>query len=302
MAGYRLDKALATLFPAYSRARLQQWIREGYVSINTQLPRVRDKVQGGEDIQVTAPGVETVNWEAQAIPIDLLYEDEAILVVNKSAGLVVHPGAGNQDNTLLNALLHHAPTLAQLPRAGIVHRLDKGTTGVLIVARSLPAYQALIRQQQARQFVRVYQAIVKGTIVAGGCIDVPIGRHPVQRTKMAVVANGKPARTHYRVIQRFRTYTHLHVHLETGRTHQIRVHLAHQRHPLLGDTVYGGRLTTLPKSHSDLNAALQRFQRPALHAERLGFVHPTTQIFMEWQAPLPNDLQTLLMVLKQDNA
>lgn len=300
MAGYRLDKALAELFPTYSRSRLQQWIRDGHVSVNANLPRVKDKVQGGEDIQVTAPIVEEVDWQAQDIPINLLYEDLDILVVNKSAGLVVHPGAGNQDHTLVNALLNHAPELAQLPRAGIIHRLDKGTTGVLVVARSLRAYHALIKQQQARQFVREYQAIVKGVLVAGGCIDAPIGRHPVQRTKMAIVANGKPARTHYRITRRFRAYTHLQVSLETGRTHQIRVHLAHQHYPLLGDTTYGGRLTIPSKSQTDFVTALQAFQRPALHAECLGFVHPVTQKFMEWKAPLPTDLQILLTALEQD--
>jgi len=300
MAGYRLDKALAELFPTYSRSRLQQWIRDGHVSVNANLPRVKDKVQGGEDIQVTAPIVEEVDWQAQDIPINLLYEDLDILVVNKSAGLVVHPGAGNQDHTLVNALLNHAPELAQLPRAGIIHRLDKGTTGVLVVARSLRAYHALIKQQQARQFVREYQAIVKGVLVAGGCIDAPIGRHPVQRTKMAIVANGKPARTHYRITRRFRAYTRLQVSLETGRTHQIRVHLAHQHYPLLGDTTYGGRLTIPSKSQTDFVTALQAFQRPALHAECLGFVHPVTQKFMEWKAPLPTDLQILLTALEQD--
>jgi 23S rRNA pseudouridine1911/1915/1917 synthase len=300
MAGYRLDKALAELFPTYSRSRLQQWIRDGHVSVNANLPRAKDKVQGGEDIQVIAPIVEEVDWQAQDIPIDLLYEDLDILVVNKSAGLVVHPGAGNRDHTLVNALLNHAPELAQLPRAGIIHRLDKGTTGVLVVARSLRAYHALIKQQQARQFVREYQAIVKGVLVAGGCIDAPIGRHPVQRTKMAIVANGKPARTHYRITRRFRAYTRLQVSLETGRTHQIRVHLAHQHYPLLGDITYGGRLTIPSKSQADFVTALQAFQRPALHAECLGFVHPVTQKFMEWKAPLPTDLQILLTALEQD--
>lgn len=299
MAGYRLDKALAELFPTYSRSRLQQWIREGYVSINTKLPRVRDTVHGGEEIQISAPTVEEVTWQAQVLPIDLLYEDADILVVNKSAGLVVHPGAGNQEHTLVNALLNHAPELAQLPRAGIIHRLDKGTTGVLVVARSLRAYQNLIQQQQARQFIREYQAVVQGVLVAGGCVDAPIGRHPTQRTKMAVVANGKPARTHYRVIHRFRAHTHLRVSLETGRTHQIRVHLAHQRYPLLGDTTYG-RLTIPPKSQSALINTLRTFQRPALHAGRLGFTHPVTQDLMEWQAPLPTDFQTLLTALTQD--
>jgi len=300
MAGYRLDKALAVLFPTYSRARFQQWIREGHVSVDASFPQSRDKVRGGEKVEVVAPVVEAVVWQAQAIPVVLLYEDADVLVVNKPANLVVHPGAGNRENTLVNALLNYAPELAQLPRAGIVHRLDKDTTGVLVVARSLRAYQQLVVQLQAREFVREYQAVVKGMLVSGGCVDAPIGRHPVHRVKMAVVSGGKPARTHYRVVRRFRAYTQLQVTLETGRTHQIRVHLAHQGFPLVGDSVYGGRLTIPPQSRPELVSVLQAFQRPALHAERLGLVHPVTRVFMEWSVPLPEDLQALLAALSED--
>lgn len=301
MAGYRLDKALAELFPTYSRARLQQWLSEGQVLIDT-MPRRRgkEKVQGGEKVQLTAQLEEQVTWQAQSLPLNLLYEDEAILVVNKPAGVVVHPGAGNPDETLVNALLHYAPELAQLPRAGIIHRLDKDTSGILAIARSLPAHTHLVAQLQQHQFKREYQAVVTGVFVAGGTIDAPIGRHPTHRTQMAVVTQGKPAVTHYRIIQRYRAHTHIRVQLETGRTHQIRVHMAYQRYPLVGDKAYGGRLHFPAGSSESLKQTLRTFPRQALHAETLGLVHPHSGQWLQWTVPLPPDMQNLLMELEQD--
>lgn len=299
MAGYRLDKALAILFPSYSRARLQQWIHQGHVLVDAVPLRGKDKVHGGEEIQIIVQPEEEVTWKAQELPLLLLYEDDDILIVNKPAGIVVHPGAGNYEGTLINALLHHAPMLAQLPRGGIIHRLDKDTSGVLVVARRLPAHTQLVEQLQSHAFVREYQAIVNGILVSGGCIDVPLGRHPTQRTRRAVVANGKTAITHYRVIQRYRAHTHVRVQLETGRTHQIRVHMAYKEHPIVGDTVYGGRLR-LPSCGHELTETLRHFPRQALHAEHLGLQHPRTGEFMRWNAPLPQDMRDLLTQLERD--
>lgn len=299
MAGYRLDKALAMLLPAYSRARLQQWIQAGWVRINAVPGRAKDKVNGGEKVEITANIVEdAVTWQPQAIPLDIVYEDAAVLVVNKPAGLVVHPGAGNPDHTLVNALLHYAPELSQLPRAGIIHRLDKDTSGLLVVSKNLTAHTHLVNQLQARHFLREYQAIVKGVLIAGGTVEAPIGRHPTQRMQMAVIDQGKPAVTHYRVIERYQAHTHIQLRLETGRTHQIRVHMAYQRYPIVGDPVYGGRLKLPPASEPKLQEALRNFSRQALHATQLGFLHPTRQEFMRWSVPLPADMQALLHILK----
>ncbi len=301
MVGYRLDKAIAMLFPSYSRARLQQWIRDGYVLINGNTLRCKDKVKGGEVVEMTAQLEEEVPWQPQVLPLTLLYEDEDILVVNKPANLVVHPGAGNQDNTLVNALLNHAPELAQLPRAGIIHRLDKDTSGVLVVARSLSAHAHLVAQLQKHKFMREYHAIVTGVLVAGGTIDAPIGRHPTHRTRMAVVIKkGKSAITHYRIIKRYRAHTLLRVQLETGRTHQIRVHLAYKRYPVVGDMVYDRRLRIPPNSSETFKETLRTFSRQALHAERLGFVHPSRGEWVQWVAPLPDDMQLLLAALEKD--
>jgi len=301
LAGYRLDKALAELLPDYSRTRLQQWIREGQVLIN-HIPwqSAKEKLKGGEHLHLTALLHPEVAWQAQPMALNLLYEDEDVLVVNKPAGLVVHPGAGNPENTLVNALLHHTPKLANLPRAGVIHRLDKDTSGILVVAHSLKAHTHLTAQLQARAFTREYQAIATGLLVAGGTIEAPLGRHPTHRTKMAVIAAGRPAITHYRIIHRYRAHTHLRVQLETGRTHQIRVHLAYKHHPLLGDPVYGGRLYFPPTSQPNFIQCLQNWQRQALHAEKLGFQHPSSGQWMEWIAPLPEDMQHLLTALAQD--
>ncbi|MDY6991593.1 MAG: 23S rRNA pseudouridine(1911/1915/1917) synthase RluD [Pseudomonadota bacterium] len=302
MAGYRLDKALAELLPEYSRARLQQWIQAGQVQVNAQQGRNKDKLQGGESIQISVQVETEVSWHAQDLPLNILYEDEAVLVVNKPAGLVVHPGAGTPDNTLVNALLNYAPELAVLPRAGIIHRLDKDTSGVLVVARQSSAHTHLVAQLQAHQFSRTYQAVVIGVLIAGATIDAPIGRHPHMRTRMAVVDTGKPAVTHYRIIQRYRAHTHIRVQLETGRTHQIRVHMAHQRYPLVGDPVYGQRLYLPPGSQDTLKETLRQFPRQALHAHRLGFQHPQTQQWQQWVAPLPEDMRHLLSALQADLA
>ena len=301
MAGQRLDQALAQLFSQYSRSRLQQWLRQGCVRVDGRQPRARDKVLGGEQIEIEAVLEAQGEWQAQPIELDIVYEDGAVIVLNKPAGLVVHPAAGNPEGTMLNALLHHDPELASVPRAGIVHRLDKETSGLLVVARTLEAQKQLVEQLQARQFLREYLAVVNGVLTAGGTVEAPIGRHPVQRKRMAVVENGKPAVTHYRIEQRYRGHTLVRVTLETGRTHQIRVHMAHIHHPLVGDPVYGGR-PRLPKGAGDeLVAALRGFKRQALHASKLGFKHPIRGETVSWEQPLPEDMAKLIAVLEQDH-
>jgi 23S rRNA pseudouridine1911/1915/1917 synthase len=241
-----------------------------------------------------------VIWQAQPLPLNIIYEDKAIIIVNKPAGLVVHPAVGNRDGTLVNALLNHAPELEEIPRAGIVHRLDKDTTGLLVVARTLPAHHALIRQLQARQVRREYRAITVGIMTGGGTVEAPIDRHPVNRKRMAVAPLGKPAVTHYRVLTRFRAHTYALCRLETGRTHQIRVHLAHISYPLLGDPTYGKRLHIPTQSGEELIAALRNFKRQALHAARLALMHPLSGEEASWEAPLPDDMATLLTLLEQD--
>jgi len=300
MAGLRLDRVLALLFSDYSRARLQQWIRDGQVSVDGKQLRPRDKLHGGEQLKVSASLEIETEYQAEPIPLDIVFEDEAMLVINKPAGLVVHPAVGNRVGTLLNALLHHAPEVAAVPRAGIVHRLDKDTSGLLVVARTLEAHKHLVDQLQARAFEREYQAVSCGVMTAGGTVDAPIGRHPVHRVRMAVVNNGKEAVTHYRVIERFRSHTHVRVQLETGRTHQIRVHMAHIRYPLIGDPLYGGRLRIPQGCSETLLDTLKKFKRQALHAARLGLVHPSSGEELSWQAELPQDMQHLLAALKDD--
>ena len=298
-AGERVDKALAALFPDYSRARLTEWLRAGQVRVDRASPRPRDKVRGGEWVEVEAAVEAETAWQAQALPLEVVHEDESILVVNKPPGLVVHPAAGNPDRTLVNALLHHAPELSAIPRAGVVHRLDKETSGLLVVARTLAAQAALVRQLQERTVKREYDAVVAGVLTGGGSVDAPIGRHPVQRKRMAVVETGKPAVSHYRVLERFAAHTLIRVALETGRTHQIRVHMAHIRHPIVGDPVYGGRLR-LPGGCSEaLREALRGFRRQALHAGRLGLVHPATGEPMEWRVKPPADMAALVAALRE---
>jgi 23S rRNA pseudouridine1911/1915/1917 synthase len=301
-AGQRLDQALAALLPDHSRSRLKSWIDNGEVLVDGSPRRPRDKVSGGEKIVISAALPEDVRAAPQDIPIVLVHEDKHLFVVNKPAGFVVHPGAGNPDSTLQNALLALDPKLARLPRAGIVHRLDKDTSGLLVVARTLAAHTALVRMLEDRDIHREYEAVTRGVMTAGGTVDAPIDRHPTDRVRMAVRQGGRESVTHYRVIRRFRAHTHVRVQLETGRTHQIRVHLAHAGFPIIGDRVYGGRLA-LPKGASEeLRQALKDFPRQALHAARLEFAHPVTGKPVECVAPLPADMQGLLRVLAADAA
>jgi len=303
LAGMRIDRVLAQLFPEFSRARLQQWLRDGQVRLDRLPPRSpREKVRGGEEVELSAVIEPDERWRPEAMPLNVVYEDESLIVINKPAGMVVHPAAGNRDGTLLNALLHHDPALAAVPRAGIVHRLDKDTSGLLVVARTLSAQHILAAQIQARTISREYQAVVVGVMTGGGEVDAPIGRHPTLRTRMAVVARGRRAVSHYRVLERFRAHTHISVRLDTGRTHQIRVHMAHLRHPIVGDPVYGGRLRIPPACSPELNAVLRGFRRQALHAWRLAVEHPTRGELMEWSADLPQDMRQLLTVLREDAA
>jgi len=301
-AGQRLDQALAELLPDYSRSRLKGWIESGEIRVDGLVRRPRDKVSGGESVAVAATLPEEARAQPQAIPLALVHQDRDLFVVDKPAGLVVHPGAGNPDQTLQNALLALDPGLAALPRAGIVHRLDKDTSGLLVVARTLPAHTRLVRMLEEREVHREYEAVCRGVMTAGGTVDAPIDRHPTDRVRMAVRQGGRESVTHYRVIKRFRAHTHVRVQLETGRTHQIRVHLAHAGYPIVGDRVYGGRLL-LPKGASaELVAALRAFPRQALHAARLEFAHPLTGKAVECRAPLPADMKELLAVLARDAA
>jgi 23S rRNA pseudouridine1911/1915/1917 synthase len=302
MDGERLDQVAARLFPGYSRSRLQHWIKSGELRVDGLQQRPRDKVAAGMAIRVGAELAPEVKWQPQSIELDIVYEDDAILVLNKPAGLVVHPAAGHADGTLVNALLNHAPELGNLPRAGIVHRLDMDTSGIMVVARTLSAHHNLVDQLQARTVRREYCAVCIGAMTGGGTIDQPIGRHPRQRKKMAVLAaGGKPAITHYRVVQRFGNHTRVAVRLETGRTHQIRVHMAHRHYPLVGDPTYGGR-PRIPRAAADeLIAALRGFSRQALHAMELGLMHPATAREMNFSCPLPDDIVALLDVLQRED-
>ncbi|WP_075879555.1 23S rRNA pseudouridine(1911/1915/1917) synthase RluD [Vreelandella massiliensis] len=302
LAGARLDQAAAELFSDYSRERLKAWINAGELTVDGARVKPKTKLHGDETLALRATLEEEERFEAQAIPLDVVFEDDAVMVVNKPAGMVVHPAAGNPDGTLLNALLHHHPALAQLPRAGIVHRLDKDTTGLMMVAKTLPAQTALVEQLQARTVSRQYDAVVIGTPVAGGTVDAPIGRHPKDRKRQAVNASGKPAVTHFRVVERFRAHTHVRCQLETGRTHQIRVHMAHARYPLIGDPLYGGRPKLPPGAAEPLKEILREFPRQALHARKLSFIHPQTEQTLTFRAPLPDDLLMLLDYLREDHA
>lgn len=301
-AGQRLDQVLAELLEGYSRTRIKEWIDAGQVLVNGARLRPKDKVLGGEHVEIRATLPDVVNVEPEKITLNIVHQDEHVLVINKPAGLVVHPGAGNSAGTLQNALLHFDAKLAQVPRAGIVHRLDKDTSGLMVVARTVEAHTALVRAIEAREVEREYEAVCVGVMTGGGVVDAPIGRHPVDRLKMAVRENGREAVTHYRVVHRFRGHTHVRLKLESGRTHQIRVHMMHVHYPLVGDKVYGGRML-LPKGASpELIAALRGFKRQALHAARLAFGHPVTDKPIENEAALPADIQELLGVLGRDAA
>lgn len=298
LANGRLDQALARLFPDYSRSQLTEWLRTGHVRVDgVVMTKPRIKTTPGAIILVAAEIEPAGEWQPEAIPLMIVKEDEDLLVLNKPAGLIVHPGAGHSAHTLLNALLHKEPNLQQLPRAGIVHRLDKDTSGLLLVAKNLKSYHLLTQMIQNREIHRHYFALVRGYLVAGGCIDAPIGRDPKHRTKMAVIEKGRAAVTHYRIERRFNGYTLLDVQLETGRTHQIRVHMAHCGHPIVGDPVYGGRLQWPKNSSLELQTFLSHFKRQALHAYRLAFAHPITQELLDLTAPLPADFENLITIL-----
>lgn len=297
--GKRLDQTLALLCPQHSRARLQGWIKAGFVTVDGASLAQKDAVRDGQVIEINALlENRNENWTGQALPLDIIHEDEHLIVVNKPPGLVVHPGAGNPDRTLVNALLHHCPKLAQAPRAGIVQRLDKDTSGIMVVAKSLAAHTKLVKDLQARAITREYRALVHGELIGGGAVEAPIGRHPLLRTRMAVVAKGRPAITHYRIIGRHPGCTELKVTLETGRTHQIRVHLAHLGHPVVGDPHYGGRKRLAKNIPAMLKERLAAFPRQALHARRLALKHPADGKPVAWSAPLPEDLAALLEGLK----
>lgn len=303
LGGLRLDVALQRLLPEHSRSRLQAWIKADLVKVNQDNSTAKTKVWGGEIVQIAVqPKPEAHAFVAQDIPLDIVFEDEHILVVNKPAGMVVHPAAGNWDGTLLNALLFHAPQLHDVPRAGIVHRLDKETSGLLVVAKTLSAQTNLVRQLQARTVKREYRAIVWGQIWRNGVIDQPIGRDPRSRTKMAINRMGKPAITRYEVLERFSVQTYMRCNLETGRTHQIRVHMQHLKAPLVGDPVYGFRgIVPIRVMTQTLRDEVSLFNRQALHAIKLGLVHPATNTFIEWQIELADDMKALLEAMRHED-
>jgi 23S rRNA pseudouridine1911/1915/1917 synthase len=299
-AGQRLDLALASLFPDFTRSQLQQWIEQGRVRVDTRVPVKRDRVRGGEAVTLEVPPPAPSLHAPERIPLAIVHEDRDILVINKPAGLVVHPGAGNPAGTLLNALLHHAPALGNLPRAGIVHRLDKDTSGLMVVAKTERARQSLIEQLAERSVSREYVAVVNGVMIAGATVDAPIGRHRHDRTRMAVTHTGREAVSHVRVLKKYRAHTLVQVNLESGRTHQIRVHLAHLRYPVVGDPVYGGR-PKLPKgANPTVIQALRDFRRQALHAVKLKLVHPEKDVEKQWAASVPRDMHELMEVLAAD--
>jgi len=301
MAGLRLDQALAELCPEYSRSRLKSWIKSGNILVDNKTLRPRDKVDGGEAVSINPIADTSSEVKAEPIALNIVYEDESMLVVNKPAGLVVHPAAGNWDGTLQNALLHHDASLDGLPRAGLVHRIDKDTSGLLMVAKTLTAHKTLVDQLQARAFEREYLAVVRGYMTAGGTVDQPLARHPTDRKRYAVKrGGGKEAITHYRVERRFAKHTLLKVKLETGRTHQIRVHMSHLNHAIVGDPVYGGRYRAIANASELLSETLRSFRRQALHAARLGVVHPVSGEAISWTCEMPEDMTQLVHVLAQE--
>lgn len=299
LSGLRLDLALAQLLPEYSRSRIQSWISNNQVWVDGKPQRSKNKIYAQQVVEVQADiPIANTTWVAQPIALDILYADQHLIILNKPVGLVAHPAPGNPDHTLVNALLNYDPALAMLPRAGLVHRLDKDTSGIMVVARNLQTHSYLVTQIQNRAVKREYLTVVSGQVTAGSTIDASIGRHKTQRLKMAVTDSGKPAITHYRLIERFRAHTYLRVFLETGRTHQIRVHMAHIGYPIVGDPLYGGR-QKLPAGCSEtLKATLIAFKRQALHAHRLTLAHPHSHDMMHWEAPLPDDFKNLLHDLK----
>ena len=293
--GLRLDNALVQIFPDFSRARLQKWIRNGDVLVDGKLFRPKDAVAGGEKVALQVELIDEVFLEAENIELDIVYEDSSILVINKPANLVVHPGAGNLSGTLANALLHFDPNLRSVPRVGIVHRLDKDTSGLMVVARQLKSHANLVEQLQQHSIKRKYIALVYGEVIAGGSVDAAIGRHPVDRKRMAVISTGKPAITHYRIRQRFKSFTLLDVQLETGRTHQIRVHMDYINYPIVGDPVYRKKIKSTKKENR-INSV--SFTRQALHAASLELMHPDNNKTCKWEVPLPDDFQKLLTTME----
>ena len=301
LVGQRVDKALAQLIDGHSRSTIQNWIKKGLVMLDDETPKQKDKVFGGELLEVNVPEIRQGEWEAQDIAIDIVFEDEDMMVVNKPSGLVMHPGAGNPDGTLLNALLYHFPQSRQLARAGIVHRLDKDTSGLMVVAKTEAARLGLTAQLVDHSLHREYLALTNGQVISGNTVDEPIARDKYDRRKMAINMMGKEAITHYRVDSRYRHHTLLRVQLETGRTHQIRVHMNHIGFPLVGDPVYGRRLAISSDCHSELEAQLRSFKRQALHATRIEYMHPIKDEHQSWERPLPDDMQLLVNACETDN-
>ena len=299
MSGSRLDSALSEMLPDYSRSKITAWIKSGDALINDKNFKPKDKSNGTEAVFLTLNQKQNNDWIAEKIPLNIVYEDEDIIVINKQFGLVTHPGAGNWTGTLANALLYYDPALSKLDRAGIVHRLDKNTSGLMVIARNEKSQKYLVEQLQNHSVDREYSAIVYGHMIAGGTVDEPIGRDPKDRVKQAVSTSGKDATTHYRAIDRFKSHTHVKAILETGRTHQIRVHLSYVGHPLIGDPMYGGRVRFPKKASEELKEALLNFKRQALHSKKLTLNHPISGESMSWKAPLPDDMTALLEVLKK---
>jgi 23S rRNA pseudouridine1911/1915/1917 synthase len=299
MTGSRLDASLAEMLPDYSRSKITTWIKSGDALINQKTFKPKDKVSGTEIVCLTLNQKQSNDWIAEKIPLNVVYEDEDIIVINKQFGLVTHPGAGNWSGTLANALLYYDPALSTLDRAGIVHRLDKNTSGLMVVARNEKSQKYLVEQLQSHSVDREYSAIVYGHMIAGGTVDEPIGRDPKDRVKQAVLMSGKEATTHYRAIDRFKSHTHVKAILETGRTHQIRVHLSHVGHSLIGDPMYGGRVRFPKKASEELKEALLNFKRQALHSKKLTLTHPISGEIMSWKVPLPDDMAGLMDVLKK---
>src|SRR5574344_1550569 len=300
--GKRLDQALSDLFPDYSRTRIKEWILDDKVQLDGKVVNLpRERVMAGQQVLINAEMAEETRWKAQDIELNIVYEDDDILVIDKPAGLVVHPGAGTPDGTVLNGLLHRYPEIAEVPRAGIVHRLDKDTTGLMVVAKTIPAQTHLVEALQRRDITREYEAIAVGHMAAGGTVDEPIGRHANLRTHLAVTPTGKPAVTHYRVMEKFRAHTRLRLRLETGRTHQIRVHMAYIKHPLVGDPVYGGkRARFIPNASAEFTHSVNTFPRQALHAALIEFDHPFTGEHLTFSSPIPQDIMNLIELLRED--
>ena len=298
-ANKRLDQAVAMLAPEYSRTQIQTWIEAGSILVNGKQCKAKMKVRGGEIVSFHLIKQETLHWEGENIPLNIVHEDDALLIVNKPVGMVVHPGAGNLHHTLLNALLHYCSSLRSLPRAGILHRLDKDTSGLIVIAKTAAALKNLSSQLKKRTLLREYQAIIYGKLISGGTIEAPISRHPLQRKRMAIIETGKNAITYYRIAEKYRAHTRLIIRLETGRTHQIRVHMASIHHPIVGDMVYG-RIQLTKGMKPELIQFLRQFKRQALHAFALGLTHPLTQHFVRWEVELPQDMKTLIQLLKED--